>query len=162
MMPDKRFSGGSDTRQTGVTFLELVAVMAIIAILAAIAYPSYVNQIRKSKRAVAKSALLDIANREEQFFFANRAYSSKLKDDLNYLENSVCFSNDQSQIICGGTNTVYEVTAALSSCGTDPCFIITATPKNDQAYDACGKFTLTSSNARDVSNTTSTPASECW
>lgn len=140
----------------GITLLELIVVMAIIALLATIAYPSYVNQVRKSKRAVAKSALLDIANHEERFYFSNRAYSSNLKDDLNYLDDAVCFDKEHSQIACGGANTVYEVAAATSDCGTDPCFIITAVPKNDQANDTCGTYTLNSSNARTAAT------SDCW
>lgn len=140
----------------GITLTELIAALAIIALLAAIAYPSYLNQVRKSKRAVAKSALLDIANHEEQFFFSNRAYTTQLKDDLNYLENTVCFNDEHAQVACGGGSTVYQVTAAILGCGTAPCFIISAVPQNDQVNDSCGTFTLDSSNARTAAT------SDCW
>ena len=100
--------------QQGITLLELLVTLAIIAILATIAYPSYLNQVRKSKRTVAKSALLDAANREEQYYFSNRSYTSKLKVDLNYPEDPQCFNDQQAQIACGGADTVYEMTAAVT------------------------------------------------
>ncbi len=43
--------------QQGITLLELLVTLAIIAILATIAYPSYLNQVRKSKRTIAKECL---------------------------------------------------------------------------------------------------------
>ncbi len=88
---------------------------------------------------------------------ATGAYTSKLKVDLNYPEDPQCFNDQQAQIACDGPDTVYEMTAAVTGCGTDPCFIITATPKHDQANDtACGNFTLTSSNAKGAAG------SDCW
>src|SRR5216683_1422861 len=51
----------------GFTLVELV----IVAILASIAIPAYNAQIRKSRRTEAKTALLDLAGREERYFNAN-------------------------------------------------------------------------------------------
>ena len=142
----------------GWTLIELVVVLAIIAILATIAYPSYVNQVRKSKRAVAKSALLDIANREEQYFFSYRVYT----DDLTIFGYSnPAYVNDESTSTSTIADAVYKITADVTSCGTAPCFILTAdpntgNPKNDQQNDACGAFTLTSSNAKGAA------ANDCW
>ena len=151
----------------GVTLVELVVVMAIVAILATIAYPSYMNQVRKSKRAVAKSALLDAANREEQYYFSNRGYADALNKLAGYSNATVFFDKDGSQTAVAA-DAVYELSVAAvddaAACGTAPCFQLQAVPHpgNDQENDACGTFTITSSNTRDVSNTTSTPVSECW
>lgn len=142
----------------GWTLIELVVVMAIIAILATIAYPSYVNQVRKSKRVVAKSALLDAANREEQYFFTNRAYTGALTD-LGYADPAY-FGGDNSP--SSAADAVYTLTATAvnsgsGACGPAPCFQLQAVPQNDQASDAaCGTFTLTSSNAKGAAG------SDCW
>lgn len=146
----------------GFTLIEAMVVVVIIAILAAIAYPSYISQVRKSKRAAAKSALLDAANRQEQYFFSNRSYGAITA--LGYTDPAY-FGADNSP--SSAADAVYAVTAtAVNSgsgvCGTAPCFQLQATPQNDQANDACGSFTITSSNDRNVINTTGTPASECW
>ena len=45
------------TRQRGLTLVELMVVVAVMAIIATIAYPIYTNQVQKSRRADAKVAL---------------------------------------------------------------------------------------------------------
>lgn len=61
----------------GFTLIELMITVVVVAILAAIAYPSYVQYVTRSKRAAAQSVMLDIANRQQQFFLANRTFASK-------------------------------------------------------------------------------------
>ncbi len=60
----------------GFTLIELMITVAVVGILAAIAYPSYQDSIRKSRRADAKSALLDAAQRQERFFTENNQYTA--------------------------------------------------------------------------------------
>ena len=62
----------------GFTLIELMITVAVVGILAAIAYPSYQDSIRKSRRADAKSALLDAAHRQERFFTENNQYTNVL------------------------------------------------------------------------------------
>ena len=52
----------------GMTLIELMIVVVIVSILASIAVPSYIQQVRKSRRVQAKTALLDLAGREERYF----------------------------------------------------------------------------------------------
>ena len=63
--------------QHGVTLIELMVVIAIIGILAAIAYPSYIQFTIKGNRAAAQAEMMDIANREQQYLLANRAYANQ-------------------------------------------------------------------------------------
>ena len=57
----------------GFTLIELMIVVAIIAIIAAVAYPNYTQFVTRSKRTVGATALLQVADRQQQFFrCANR------------------------------------------------------------------------------------------
>ena len=69
--------------QGGFTLIELMVVIAIVAILLAVALPAYQNQVIRGHRAAAKSAMLDIANRQQQFLLANRSYAGTV-GALNY------------------------------------------------------------------------------
>ena len=53
--------------QRGFTLIELMVVVVIATILVGIAVPSYMSQMRKSRRTDAKTALLELAGREERF-----------------------------------------------------------------------------------------------
>ena len=145
--------------QHGFTLLEAMTVVLIIAIVAAFAYPSYLEQIRKSKRAVAKSALLEAANREEQYYFSHKAYANALNLLPEYATATVLFDQDGSQPAAAG-DAVYALSVFAvndaAACGTSPCFQLQAVPQNDQVNDSCGTYTLTSSNAK------SAAGANCW
>src|SRR5271167_3137048 len=68
---------------SGFTLIELVITMAIVAVLATVAVAAYTSQVQKSRRTDARSALLDLAGREEKLFSTNNAYSAT-PSDLGY------------------------------------------------------------------------------
>jgi type IV pilus assembly protein PilE len=61
----------------GFTLIELMVVVTIVAILAAVALPGYRQHVVRSRRAAAQAVMMDIANREQQFLFANRRFADK-------------------------------------------------------------------------------------
>ncbi len=63
-------------RLTGFSLIELMIVVVIVAILASIAVPAYTNSVRKSRRTEAKTALLDLAAREERYFATQNVYTT--------------------------------------------------------------------------------------
>ena len=65
-------------RHKGLTLIELMVVVAVLAILSAVAYPLYTNQVQKSRRADAKTALQTIALAQERFFTINGEYAGNL------------------------------------------------------------------------------------
>ena len=69
-------------RQSGFTLVELLVVIVIAAILATVAIPSYREAVRRSDRRAAQAVMLDIANRERQYFTANRTFATE--GELDY------------------------------------------------------------------------------
>lgn len=59
----------------GFTLIELMIAVAVVAILAMIALPTYTAQMVKGRRSSAEAALLDIAQREQQYMLDARSYA---------------------------------------------------------------------------------------
>jgi type IV pilus assembly protein PilE len=73
------------TRSRGFTLIELMVVVVIATILVSLAVPSYMSQVRQSRRTEAKTALLDLAGREERFLSTNPQAYTNLPAQLGYL-----------------------------------------------------------------------------
>jgi type IV pilus assembly protein PilE len=63
-------------RSTGFTLIELMITVVIVAILAAIGIPSYQQHMIKAVRSQGQQFLLDLAQRQEQYFLDARWYAS--------------------------------------------------------------------------------------
>lgn len=130
-----------NSRQSGVTIVELLIVMVIIAVLAAIAFPAYDSQQRRSTRAAAQSQMVNIANRQAQFLLDARNYAlgAGALAALNVaLPNEVV--------------SFYAVTVENDVGGTapttPPTFTIKATPIAGTRQAVDGELTLTHTGAK--------------
>lgn len=148
----------SKSKLSGFTLIELVIVVAIIAILAAIAYPTYQDSVRKSRRADAKSVLLQAAQWMERFYTENNRY------DQNRGGTAVALPAGLSKSPIDGTK-YYNI--ALTDCTSSPTvttssFTLSAKPiaGTDQVNDRCGGLTLTNAGVRGVCG--SGTVDECW
>jgi len=134
----------------GFTLIELMITVAVLAILATIAATSYTSQIQKSRRTDARSAVLDLAGREERLFSTTNAYTATATN-LGY---TGVFPQSVGSAYYS-INVVAPVVAGV------PTYVITATAINAQAADA----QCTSLSVDQAGNQTSggtAPAATCW
>jgi type IV pilus assembly protein PilE len=123
---------------TGFTLIELMVTVVVAAILFSIAIPSYLNQIRESRRTEAKTALLDLAGREETLFSTQNLYSTS--------PTTVGYTGASFPVTVGsGYYTVNVQVPNPAAPATQPSFLLTATPVagTSQANDAaCQSFSV--------------------
>jgi type IV pilus assembly protein PilE len=148
---------GSLRKARGFTLIELMIAVLVAAILVGIAVPTYNAQTRKSRRTEAKTALLDIASREERYNSTYTTYSSTAAD-LGYASLPATVGTGYYQV---------TVLACATACGADagkgPFYLLTATPVTGkpQAKDTeCGAFTLDNTGTQGITGTGS--AATCW
>lgn len=123
---------------SGFTLIELLVTVAIVAILAAVALPSYQQYVIRGNRGAAQAAMMDIANREQQYLLANRVYASKATLEAN------------GYALPGELSGLYTYDITLGA-GTVPSFTVTFTATGSQASD--GDLSLNSEGVK-------TPASK--
>ena len=114
----------------GFSLIELMIAVAILGILATIAYPTYLDKVRAAKRVEAKSALLRIANREEQYYTIQHEYTKDLSSlGMNTKENGAYVTDNGAYIVSVGYRN------------NDPqTFQIVASATKDQNNDQCVTF----------------------
>jgi type IV pilus assembly protein PilE len=134
----------------GFTLIELMITVAIVTILATIAVTSYTSQVQKSRRTEAKSALLDLAGREERLFSTTNTYSAD-EAFLGYATVSTPMTN------MNFGNGYYQLTAVA----TATTYTLTANPVGSQAGDAaCGSFSVDQLGVQRVTGTSTVAL--CW
>jgi type IV pilus assembly protein PilE len=121
----------------GFTLVELMVTVGVASIIFAIAVPTYTSQLQKARRTDARSALLDLAGREER-----------------YLSVAASYTQTTTQLGYSGTFPIkigsgyYNVTVAVPDpnfTGTGPSYVVTATPVplGPQVSDStCASFTV--------------------
>ena len=126
--------------QGGFTIIEMMVVVAIVAILTAIILPNYQDAVRKSRRADGRSALTEMASKQEQFFAQNNTYTTTVDAEGTGLGMGKTTSN----------KGYYNLTAAAGACGSiTRCYLLTATATDVQDADTpCHKLTLDSTGRR--------------
>lgn len=143
-------------KQKGVTLMELMIVVAIIAIISAFAFPSYMQYVVNTKRTLATSTLLQIADRQQQFFIDNKQFTNDLTD-LGFSANPLVLKDDGTPTNAGDADAVY--TFALSGVAAT-AYTVTAAPLHGQASrdTKCASLTLNQAGARG----NSAGGADCW
>ena len=118
---------------SGFTLIELMITVAIVAIIAAVAIPAYTSYVDRGKRAEARTALLDIAARQERYYSNNRQYA----DQLSKLK----MSGTKSE------NGYYTLSVAIPGGSNNQDFNATATPSG-WTDDKCGNLGINQTGAK--------------
>lgn len=147
----RRHTNPPRTTLDGFTLVELMVTVAVVAILATIAMANYSSQIQKSRRTDARSAVMDLAGREEKLFSTTNAYSGT-PSDLGY----------------GAVGAVWPITVGsgyyqVSVTVANPpiSYLITATTFGSQVSDAkC--ITLSVDQLGSQTSTGTETAATCW
>jgi type IV pilus assembly protein PilE len=149
----------SNRRAAGFSLIELMVAVGIATILVAVAVPSYLSQVRKSRRTDAKTALLDLAGREERYFSMNNGTYTAVAANLGY-------SGTFPVTIGSGYYTVAAPVVTTGSTTAVATYTVTATPVvgSDQAKDTtCASFTITNTGSQTSLNSSSVDTtSTCW
>jgi type IV pilus assembly protein PilE len=147
-------------RIAGFTLIELMVVVVIATILVTIAIPSYQSEVRQSRRVDARTAILDLAGREERFFSTNGANYTVIAASLGYTALPTVVGAGYYQM------TVCSPACAPSAIATAPSYTVTATPVAGQSQvndTQCQSFSVDSTGKQFAfdnagNNTTTT----CW
>jgi type IV pilus assembly protein PilE len=128
----------------GFTLIELMIVVAVIAVITMIAVPAYTEQVRKSRRGLGKSDLLELTQCAERFHTTNGTYAG-------FDAAAACDVNGKDD-----ANT-YDFTAAAI---TRTTFTLSATAQGGQVDDKCGNLGINQANVR--THSAGTAADRCW
>ena len=136
----------------GYTRVELMVTMASVGILSAIAYPMFMEQVRKTRRADAQSALLELSQYMERNYTNCNSYD-KMTPPACATDITLPF--DESPV--DGADKYYDL--SLSDVD-ETTYTIQASPKGGtmQASDRCGDMSITNTGEKTVS----TAAVDCW
>lgn len=153
-------------RARGFTLIELMVVVMILGIIAAVAVPNYTAYVTRSKRAGAKTVLLDAAAQLERLYTTNGCYNKQTVAGCAAQSGA---DNAVPAVAPQEGRASYAVTVAWTNAGQG--YTLTATPcgaagtcpaGSDGGFtDAeCGNLTLTHTGQRGITGTGT--VATCW
>ena len=134
-------------RLRAFTLTELLIVVAIVGVLTAIAIPSYNNYIMRANRSEATTALLDLANKMEQYFVRNNTYATATLADVG----ATAATENGIYLLSLDEGTLSATT-----------YTLLATPQGSQAArdTECATFIYDQLGVKGISGTST--VEECW
>ena len=118
----------------GFTLIEVMITVAVIAILAGVALPQYFDYVTRSRLVEAKTNLVDMRTRLEQFFLDHRTYPESCIDpDKTPTDKQIRLPASAKffDTKCALTATTYTVTA--TGTGSMAGFVFTVNEANVRA-----------------------------
>jgi type IV pilus assembly protein PilE len=143
---------GADVRrgQRGFTLMELMIVVVIVGILSGVAFPAYKAYVDRAKRSEGKAFLMEIAARQERYYFDNNSYASNATN-LGY--SSTTPKSDESHYVL--TNPI----AAGDTGSITTSYLLKITTVSPWVDTTCGTFLTLDSKSAQGSDTGN---AICW
>ncbi len=141
MLPNKKVKG--------ITLIEMLIAVVILCIIIMVAAPSYMSYLRKSRRAEATIALLDIATRMERYYAEN-----------NHSYNNASMTSNLGLASTTTSHGYYTLSLASLSANTYTLEAAPAAETSQTADSVCGNFTFTQTGKKGITGTGK--ASACW
>ena len=137
-----------EAKTYGFSLIELMVAVAIVGILAGIAYPSYQEYVGRSNRAEAQYELMLMANRMEQFFLDNRAYTQDMRD-LGVGQDPMITESGR-----------YSIDATVNG----GSFILTATARQQQLNldKGCRTLSVSDTGQKTATDSSNNATNDCW
>lgn len=136
--------------------MEVLVVVVILALLLVVALPGYQRQLLVTRRALARTALLELVTQQEQFFLEYKQYADSLVK-LGYPESSYAIDAN-GRVVSGRSPDRVYVIDLIAQPGS---YVVYARPQLGQDRDVfCATLGL-SSNGR-KSATGKHPVAQCW
>lgn len=152
-----------DKESAGFTLIELVVAVSIIGILTAIAYPTYLDQVRKSRRSDAHTALTQLANSQEKFYWNCNSYTrfilagsatAAVSANCNQANSTLGYNTTTS------SNGYYNLSINPADANG---YTLRATATGAQLEDtACRTLTLTSTGQKTSADSGGMATTKCW
>jgi len=142
--------------QSGMTLIEVLVVVVIVSVLAAFAFPSYMQFVVRAKRSAATSMILQVADRQQQFFMDNKRYAATLPQ-LNFPAATFMIADEGAFVADGAADRVYQVSLSNTTATT---YTVNAVPQLNQAIKdtQCGSLSLTHTGVKGQSG----GGQNCW
>ncbi len=144
------------TLTAGFTLIELLIVITIISILTSLGYPSYQRYLEQARRTDGQAALLDLANRLEDYYAEHFTYANATLGSGNTETDVFPFNTSLNE---------WYILSIISQ--DDTFFLIQATPQKAQSNDTyCQSLTLNSLGEKGITSgpkdTPTGSVKECW
>jgi type IV pilus assembly protein PilE len=148
----------SDRRSPGFTLVELMIALTIIAVLAAIAIPMYSKQVQKSRRVDARTAVTDLAGREERYLSTAGSYTN-VAANLGY---------SALPVVVGSGYYTLSVNVPVVAAGVQPTYTVIATvvAGSTQIADGACQYFSVDNTGKQFSSATNAGGADtsttCW
>ena len=140
----------------GFTLVEVLTAVAILSLIATIGYPSFRSHILKVHRIEATGALINIADRMDNFYLDNKTYTNDLLA-LGFSADPFITENGYYSI------DVRDNGGGGGACPIAICFQLEAAAIGAQADDTdCGLFALNSAGVKTAEAADNSQNNSCW